>query len=50
MVAHDGDDLAKGMREREKTPEIETDLEKGGKREKKKKRRPNLVVARGGYL
>ena len=38
MVAHDGDDLAKGMREREKkTPEIETDLEKGGKREKKNK-------------
>ena len=34
MVAHDGDNLAKGMRER-KMPEREIDLAKGGKREKK---------------
>ena len=37
VVAHDGDDLAKGMRERERerTPKRETNLAKGGKRERK---------------
>ena len=45
MVAHDGDNLAKGMRER-KMPEREIDLAKGGKREKK--RRPDLVAAYDG--
>ena len=45
MVAHDGDNPAKGMRER-KMPEREIDLAKGGKREKK--RRPDLVVACDG--
>ena len=35
VVAHDGEDLAKGMRERKKMPEREIDLAKGGKRERK---------------
>ena len=50
VVAYNGDDLAKGMREREKMPERETDLAKGEKkeREREKKRRPDLVVARDG--
>ena len=50
VVAYNGDDLAKGMRERKKMPERETDLAKGEKkeREREKKRRPDLVVARDG--
>ena len=50
VVAYNGDDLAKGMREREKMPERETDLAKGEKkeREREKKRRLDLVVARDG--
>ena len=49
VVAYNGDDLAKGMREREKRLREKSIWQREErKRERDKKRRPDLVVARDG--
>ena len=56
VVAYNSDDLAKGMRERKKMPERETDLAKGEKKEREREKKNEgsiwwlLVMVRIGVV